>query len=64
MHRLRLAKEGDLDEFEKAVKTCRGIEVGHIFQLGDKYTKALSATVLDKNGKALSPLMVIRNKRI
>ncbi|MCP4880533.1 MAG: proline--tRNA ligase [Gammaproteobacteria bacterium] len=30
----------------------RGIEVGHIFQLGDKYSKAMSATALDENGKA------------
>lgn len=30
----------------------RGIEVGHIFQLGDKYSRAMNATVLDKNGKA------------
>jgi prolyl-tRNA synthetase len=31
----------------------RGIEVGHIFQLGDKYAKAMNATVLDEAGKAL-----------
>ena len=31
----------------------RGIEVGHIFQLGDKYSKALNATVLNENGKAV-----------
>lgn len=30
----------------------RGIEVGHIFKLGNKYSKALNATVLDENGKA------------
>lgn len=30
----------------------RGIEVGHIFQLGDKYSKSMNATVLDENGKA------------
>ncbi|MBB3047386.1 prolyl-tRNA synthetase [Litorivivens lipolytica] len=29
----------------------RGIEVGHIFQLGDKYSKALNAKVLDESGK-------------
>ncbi len=29
----------------------RGIEVGHIFQLGDKYSQAMNATVLDENGK-------------
>jgi len=30
----------------------RGIEVGHIFQLGIKYSEAMNATVLDENGKA------------
>lgn len=30
----------------------RGIEVGHIFKLGQKYSEALNATVLDQNGKA------------
>ena len=29
----------------------RGIEVGHIFQLGDTYSRAMSATVLDENGR-------------
>ena len=31
---------------------ARGIEVGHIFQLGQKYSKAMQATVLDEQGKA------------
>ena len=31
----------------------RGIEVGHIFQLGDKYSKSMNATVLDASGKAV-----------
>ena len=30
----------------------RGIEVGHVFQLGTKYSEAMNATVLDENGKA------------
>ncbi len=30
----------------------RGIEVGHIFQLGDRYSKPMNATFLDENGKA------------
>ena len=33
------------------VRIARGIEVGHIFQLGDKYSRAMKATVLDENGK-------------
>jgi len=31
---------------------CRGIEVGHIFKLGDKYSQALQANYLDENGKS------------
>ena len=54
---IRLSKDGDLDENDKSVRVCRGIEVGHIFQLGDKYTTALGASILDKNGKSMNPLM-------
>jgi prolyl-tRNA synthetase len=36
---------------------ARGIEVGHIFQLGQLYTEAMKATVLDEQGKALAPFM-------
>lgn len=55
---LRLAKEGDLAHDKKTpVKFRKGIEVGHIFQLGDKYTKSMKATVLDQNGKKATPLM-------
>ena len=34
-----------------------GIEVGNIFQLGTKYTKTMGMTVLDKEGKAINPVM-------
>ena len=34
------------------LELCRGIEVGHIFQLRTKYSEALNATYLDENGKA------------
>jgi len=33
------------------LQICRGIEVGHIFQLRTKYSEALQATYLDENGK-------------
>jgi prolyl-tRNA synthetase len=36
---------------------ARGIEVGHVFALGDKYSASMDATVLDANGKAVHPLM-------
>ncbi|TNE95867.1 MAG: hypothetical protein EP326_14270 [Deltaproteobacteria bacterium] len=55
---LRQAKVGDLDkESGKPVYTKRGIEAGHIFQLGDKYTKSMNVSVLDQNGKTIHPLM-------
>jgi prolyl-tRNA synthetase len=37
---------------EGTISIARGIEVGHVFQLGQKYAEAMGATVLDENGKA------------
>ncbi|RAP26362.1 proline--tRNA ligase [Candidatus Marinamargulisbacteria bacterium SCGC AG-333-B06] len=54
---IRISKEGDVSVTGNPIELCRGIEVGHIFQLGDKYTKALKASVLDNNGKAIYPMM-------
>ena len=34
-----------------ALSIARGIEVGHIFQLGDKYSRSMNATVLDSDGR-------------
>ena len=34
------------------LEICRGIEVGHIFQLGNKYSQAMEATYLDENGQS------------
>ena len=39
------------------LRMVRGIEVGHIFQLGRKYSKAMNATVLDETGQAVTMLM-------
>ncbi|QGT77860.1 proline--tRNA ligase [Guyparkeria halophila] len=36
---------------------CRGIEVGHVFQLGDKYSRAMNCEVLGEDGKPITPLM-------
>ncbi len=36
---------------------CRGIEVGHVFALGRKYSEAMKCTVLDAGGKAVHPAM-------
>ena len=50
---LRNVVEGDASPDGKGTLTIkRGIEVGHIFQLGNKYSAAMKATVLDENGKA------------
>jgi len=55
---IRNVVEGDPSPDGKGTLTiARGIEVGHIFQLGTKYSKALHATVLDKNGKAVTMAM-------
>ena len=55
---LRLAREGDLTLDGKfTVTEKRGIEVGHVFQLGDKYTKDMKVGVLDQSGKLATPLM-------
>lgn len=39
------------------LKLARGIEVGHIFQLGEKYSSAMHATVLDDTGRAVTLIM-------
>jgi prolyl-tRNA synthetase len=39
------------------LRIVRGIEVGHIFQLGRKYSEAMQATVLDTAGKPTTMLM-------
>ena len=50
---LRDVVEGDLSPDGKGrLEIRRGIEVGHIFKLGNKYSSAMNATVLDENGKA------------
>jgi prolyl-tRNA synthetase len=50
---LRDVVEGDPSPDGKGTLVIRrGIEVGHIFKLGNKYSSAMNATVLDENGKA------------
>lgn len=56
-----VAKVTDLDYCptcsKKALKIEKGIEVGNIFKLGDKYTKQMDMTYIDENGKSKNPLM-------
>jgi prolyl-tRNA synthetase len=55
---IRNLVEGDPSpDGEGTVRMARGIEVGHIFQLGDKYSRAMNATVLDENGKETPMIM-------
>jgi prolyl-tRNA synthetase len=50
---LRNVVEGDPSpDGHGTIKLARGIEVGHVFQLGQKYAEAMKATVLNAEGKA------------
>ncbi|MBA3535750.1 MAG: proline--tRNA ligase [Tatlockia sp.] len=50
---LRSVKEGDPSPDGKGqLRSCRGIEVGHVFQLGDKYAKAMNASVINEQGQS------------
>jgi prolyl-tRNA synthetase len=40
-----------------ALEICRGIEVGHVFQLGTRYSEAMKCTYLDENGKSQPMVM-------
>ena len=49
---VRKVKEGDICSIcGKPLRVARGIECGHIFKLGKKYSEPMKATVLDENGK-------------
>ena len=49
---LRVVKDTDVcPRCGEELRFARGIEVGHVFKLGTKYSKAMKATYLDKNGK-------------
>ncbi len=55
---LRMIAEGDPSpDGTGIIKFYRGIEGGHIFQLGTKYTQAMNVSVLDAEGKAVTPEM-------
>ncbi|KRN03799.1 proline--tRNA ligase [Holzapfeliella floricola] len=55
---ITVVKEGELDPTGKAeLKFTRGIEIGHIFKLGTRYSEAMNAKFLDENGKAQPVIM-------
>ncbi|GEO78566.1 prolyl-tRNA synthetase [Companilactobacillus mindensis DSM 14500] len=54
----RVIKEGEVSpDGHGHIKFTRGIEIGHIFKLGTKFSKALGANFLDENGKS-NPLIM------
>ncbi|MCT4396571.1 proline--tRNA ligase [Periweissella beninensis] len=55
---IRVAKEGSRDpQGEGQLVFTKGIEIGHIFKLGTRYSKALGAQVLDENGRQKDIIM-------
>ena len=57
-HDLRNVKDGDVSPDGKGtLHSCRGIEVGHVFQLGDKYAKAMNAAVINEQGQLQTMMM-------
>ena len=55
---LREAEDGDIDVASgEPVRRRKAIEVGHIFKLGYKYSESMGLSVLDENGKAVTPIM-------
>ncbi len=55
---LRNITEGDeCPRTGSPIKFARGVEVGHVFKLGTKYSKAIGATFLDENGRSQPMIM-------
>ncbi len=55
---IRNVVEGDASpDGRGTLGIARGIEVGHVFALGDRYSQAMACTVLDPQGKPVNPLM-------
>ena len=55
---IREVREGEISPDGKGVlQFARGIEIGHIFKLGTRYSDSMNATVLDENGRAVTLVM-------
>ena len=55
---VRVVKPGDIcPDCGGTFYSKKGNELGHIFKLGDKYTKSMNVTYLDENGKSVTPIM-------
>ena len=55
---IRMVQEGDLSPDGKGtLRFTKGIEIGHIFKLGTRYSDSMNATVLDNNGRQIPVIM-------
>ncbi|WP_202913605.1 proline--tRNA ligase [Streptococcus sp. S784/96/1] len=55
---IREVKEGEVSpDGQGVLKFARGIEIGHIFKLGTRYSDSMGATILDENGRAVPIVM-------
>ncbi len=55
---IRNINEGELDPVGgQPLRLGKAVEIGHIFKLGYKYSESMGASVLDKDGKAVTPIM-------
>ncbi|MFZ3587885.1 proline--tRNA ligase [Bacillus sp. DJP31] len=55
---IRFIQEGDPSpDGEGTIVFAKGIEVGHVFKLGTRYSESMNATILDENGKAKPMIM-------
>ncbi len=55
---IRFIQEGDLSpDGQGKIVFAKGIEVGHVFKLGTRYSEAMNATYLDENGKSQPMIM-------
>lgn len=55
---IREVKEGEISpDGHGVLQFARGIEIGHIFKLGTRYSDSLGATILDENGRAVPIVM-------
>ena len=55
---IREVREGEISpDGQGILKFARGIEIGHIFKLGTRYSDSMNANVLDENGRAVPMIM-------
>jgi prolyl-tRNA synthetase len=55
---VRNINEGDLDPIGgQPLRLGKAVEIGHIFKLGNKYTQSMGASVLNRDGKEVTPIM-------